>query len=184
MTSTGYEVRGGVAVITLDNPPVNGLGHALRSALVAGVDRANADGAVGAIVVAGAGKTFSAGADIREFNTPKSTAEPTLRRSSALLRASGKPVVAAIGGACMGGGLELALGCHYRVAAAAAPDRVAGSQAGPHARRWRHATAASGGRRRDCVEHDRDRGERARRAIEGHGAVRCGRRRRCRWRSP
>ena len=108
-------------MITLDNPPVNGLGHAVRSAIVAGVDRANADAAVAAIVITGAGKTFSAGADIREFNTPKATAEPTLRTVIRVVEASAKPVVAAIGGACMGGGLELALGCHYRVAAATAP---------------------------------------------------------------
>ena len=121
MTSTGYEVRDGVALITLDNPPVNGLGHAVRSAIVAGVDGANADAAVAAIVITGAGKTFSAGADIREFNTPKASAEPTLLTVIRVVEASAKPVVAAIGGACMGGGLELALGCHYRVAAGAAP---------------------------------------------------------------
>ncbi len=121
MTSTGYEVRDGVALITLDNPPVNGLGHAVRSAIVAGVDGANADTAVAAIVITGVGKTFSAGADIREFNTPKASAEPTLLTVIRVVEASPKPVVAAIGGACMGGGLELALGCHYRVAAGAAP---------------------------------------------------------------
>ena len=69
-----------MAVITLDNPPVNGLGHATRTGVVAGIERANADAAVAAIVLIGAGKPFSGGADIREFNTPKSTAEPTLRR--------------------------------------------------------------------------------------------------------
>ena len=105
-----------VAVIRLDNPPVNGLGHALRTAIVAGVDAANADAAVSAIVITGAGKTFSAGADVREFGTPKSTAEPALNTVIRIVEGSAKPVVAAIGGTCMGGGLELALGCHYRVA--------------------------------------------------------------------
>jgi 3-hydroxyacyl-CoA dehydrogenase len=114
--STRYELHGPVAVITLDNPPVNGLGHATRAGVVAGVERANADAAVAAIVFIGAGKLFSGGADIREFNTPKATAEPALRTVIRTVEASGKPVVAAIGGACMGGGLELALGCHWRVA--------------------------------------------------------------------
>jgi 3-hydroxyacyl-CoA dehydrogenase len=109
-----------VAVITLDNPPVNGLGYDTRGAVVAGVDRANADAACDAIVVTGGGKAFSGGADIREFNTPKASAEPALRSVIRALEDSGKPVIAAINGVCMGGGLELAMGCHYRVAHAAA----------------------------------------------------------------
>ena len=75
---TRYEARGDVAVVTLDNPPVNGLGQAVRSDLAEGLDRADADPAVRAIVITGAGKVFSGGADIREFNTPKASAEPTL----------------------------------------------------------------------------------------------------------
>jgi 3-hydroxyacyl-CoA dehydrogenase len=121
MTGEGYAVRDGIAVVTLDNPPVNGLGHALRTAIVAALDRANADDAVVAIVLTGAGRLFSAGADIREFGTPKSTAEPTLRSVIAAVENSAKPVIASIGGAAMGGGLELALGCHLRVAIASAP---------------------------------------------------------------
>ncbi len=105
-----------MAVITLDNPPVNGLGHEVRSELVAGIDRAQADPAASALVIIGSGKIFSGGADIREFNTPKSTAEPTLRTVIRVVEACDKPVIAAIGGTCMGGGLELALGCHFRVA--------------------------------------------------------------------
>jgi 3-hydroxyacyl-CoA dehydrogenase len=120
MTGEAYAVRDGVAVVTLDNPPVNSLGHALRVSIVAAVDRANADAAVDAIALCGKGRTFSAGADIREFNTPKSLAEPTLRTVIAAVENSAKPVVAAIGGTAMGGGLELALGCHFRVATASA----------------------------------------------------------------
>src|SRR5688572_20414200 len=120
MSTTTYELRDGVAVITFSNPPVNGLGHAVRSALVEALDRANADADVAAIVITGAGKAFSAGADIREFNTPKTFAEPALGTLIRVIEGSAKPVVAAIGGTCMGGGLELAMGCHYRVADAAA----------------------------------------------------------------
>ena len=103
-------------MITLDNPPVNGLGHEIRSELVAGIDRALADAAVSAIVLIGAGKLFSGGADIREFNTPKAMAEPTLRTAIRIVEAADKPVIAAITGICMGGGLELSLGCHFRIA--------------------------------------------------------------------
>ncbi|MGA1286000.1 MAG: 3-hydroxyacyl-CoA dehydrogenase NAD-binding domain-containing protein [Rubrivivax sp.] len=112
-----YEVRGRVAVITMNNPPVNGLGYDTRVAIAAGVERAWADDAVHAIVLTGAGKAFSGGADIREFGSPKAVAEPNLLSLIRLLESSPKPVVAAIHSVCMGGGLELALGCHYRVAA-------------------------------------------------------------------
>jgi 3-hydroxyacyl-CoA dehydrogenase len=118
MATAPYSLHGDVAVITLDNPPVNGLGYALRSAVVAGIQAAQSDSTVRAIVITGAGNAFSGGADIREFNTPKATAEPTLRTVIETAEASAKPVVAAINGTCFGGGLELALGCHYRVAKA------------------------------------------------------------------
>ena len=120
MGLAGYATRGAVAVITLDNPPVNGLGHELRRGLVEGLDRAAADPGVQAIVLAGAGKGFSGGADIKEFGTPKMTAEPSLHDVIRAVEASPKPVVAAIHGVAMGGGLELALACHYRVAASGA----------------------------------------------------------------
>ncbi|MCX7894111.1 MAG: 3-hydroxyacyl-CoA dehydrogenase NAD-binding domain-containing protein [Burkholderiales bacterium] len=116
MSSANYAVHGDVAVITLDNPPVNGLGHALRAGIVAGLEQAEADPAVKAVVVTGAGRAFSGGADIREFNSPKALAEPTLHTVIRAIEGCTKPVVAAIAGACMGGGLELALGCHFRVA--------------------------------------------------------------------
>ena len=116
--SDPYRVHGDVAVLTLDNPPVNGLGQELRTALVQGIDRANADANVKAIVITGAGNAFSGGADIREFNTPKALAEPTLRTVIATAESSAKPVISAINATCMGGGLELSLGCHYRVARA------------------------------------------------------------------
>jgi 3-hydroxyacyl-CoA dehydrogenase len=114
--SANYELRGNVAVITMDNPPVNGLGHATRLGITSGLERAQADPAVKAIVITGAGKAFSGGADIKEFGTPKALAEPNLPSVILALEASTKPIVAAIHSVCMGGGLELALGCHYRVA--------------------------------------------------------------------
>ncbi|MFY7913600.1 MAG: enoyl-CoA hydratase/isomerase family protein, partial [Rubrivivax sp.] len=112
-----YEVRGDVAIVTLDNPPVNGLGLETRQGVAAGVEQAWADAAVKAIVITGAGKAFSGGADIREFGSPKSLAEPNLLSLIKLMESSPKPVIAALHTVCMGGGLELALGCHYRVAA-------------------------------------------------------------------
>ena len=115
--SASYEVRGAVAVITLNNPPVNGLGLATRQAIAAGIEQAVADAAIKAVVITGAGKAFSGGADIREFGSPKAIQEPNLLSLIRLCENTPKPVVAAIHTVCMGGGLELALGCHYRVVA-------------------------------------------------------------------
>ena len=114
--STLYQVTDGIAVITLNNPPVNGLGYATRKGIADGLDAARADDKVSAIVLTGAGKAFSGGADIREFDSPLSMAEPNLLTLIKLVEASTKPVVAAIHTVCMGGGLELALACQYRVA--------------------------------------------------------------------
>jgi len=115
--SATCEIHGSVAVITLDNPPVNGLGYDTRRAFAAHVQAADADPAVTAIVITGAGKAFSGGADIKEFGSPKAIAEPNLLSLIRLLESCSKPVIAAIHSVCMGGGLELSLGCHYRVAA-------------------------------------------------------------------
>jgi 3-hydroxyacyl-CoA dehydrogenase len=116
MSNTLDETRHGIAVIALDNPPVNSLGHALRERIVQRLQAALADPAVRGIVIAGSEKAFSAGADVTEFGTPRQFQEPILRTVIAAVEASGKPVVAAITGVALGGGLELALGCHGRVA--------------------------------------------------------------------
>ena len=112
-----YKVHGSVAVITMANPPVNGLGLSTRQGIVDGLGRANADAAVTSIVITGAGGAFSGGADIKEFGTDKSLQEPNLLSVIAAIENSAKPVVAAMHSVAMGGGLELALGCHYRIAA-------------------------------------------------------------------
>ena len=110
-----YAVRDGIAVITMNNPPVNGLGNALRAGLMAALKKADADPAVKGVVIIGSPKAFSGGADIREFGKPRE--KPDLFEVNDQQDAMTKPLVAAIGGFALGGGLELALGCHYRVAA-------------------------------------------------------------------
>ena len=115
--SAAYQQHGSIAVITLNNPPVNGLGYATRSGIVEGVNRALDDAAIKAIVITGGGRAFSGGADIKEFNTPAALQEPSLHTVIEVIENAGKPVIAAIHAVAMGGGLELALGCHYRVAA-------------------------------------------------------------------
>jgi enoyl-CoA hydratase len=118
-----YEIDGGVAVVTIDNPPVNALSPEVWDGIDAAVARANADPAAEAIVLIGAGTTFIAGADIRMFDALK-TREASLSRSAhthAMLKRiedSAKPLVAAIHGNALGGGLEVAMACHYRVATA------------------------------------------------------------------
>src|SRR5512137_3080506 len=111
-----FERRGEVAVLQIDNPPVNGLNLAMRRGIVAGLQRARNDPKVKVVVITGTDKVFSGGADIREFNTPAALAEPNLLQLIAQVEASPKPVIAAINGVCMGGGLELSLGCNYRIA--------------------------------------------------------------------
>ena len=114
--TTHYERRGNVAVLQIDNPPINGLGHVTRKSLIDGLGRALRDDDVRAIVITGTGKVFSGGADIKEFNTPAALAQPSLLQLIDNVERSVKPVIAAVNGVCMGGGLELALGCHYRIA--------------------------------------------------------------------
>jgi len=113
-----YEVDDGVAVLTLDNPPVNALSQGVRQGLKEGVAKAQADAAAKAILVYCKGSTFIAGADITEFS--RGFVEPGLHEVLAAMDNASKPVIAAIHGTALGGGLETALCCHYRVAVASA----------------------------------------------------------------
>ncbi len=106
----------GIAVITFEHPPVNGFGFAVRRGVVEAVRACIDDAAVKAIVITGGGKMFSGGADITEFNTPRAEQAPNLHDVIAAIEASSKPVVMAINGTALGGGLEVAMSAHYRVA--------------------------------------------------------------------
>jgi len=112
-----YETQDGIAVMTVSNPPLNALGPGIREGIVEGIARAQADPMVAAIVLIGEGRNFIAGADIRQFGKPRTV---TSARSTAALESSAKPIVAAIDGYALGGGLEHALACHYRIATARA----------------------------------------------------------------
>lgn len=111
-------LHGDVLVVTIDNPPVNALGAAVRQGLLAAMQQAQADAAVAAVLLVGAGKAFIAGADIREFGKP--AMPPSLPEVCRSIEDCTKPVVAVLHGAALGGGLEVALSAHYRIALPAA----------------------------------------------------------------
>jgi 3-hydroxyacyl-CoA dehydrogenase len=121
MSVVRSEREGRITVVVIDNPPVNASSHAVREALLDAIDAANRDDGVTAVVLTGAGRAFMGGADIREFD--KTPAEPQLPQVIAAIMDSPKPWLAAIHGAALGGGFELALACDVRIAA---PDAVVG----------------------------------------------------------
>lgn len=116
----GFRMDGTIAILEIDNPPVNAGSHSVREGLVAGIEQATDAGARGAVLL-GAGRSFIAGSDLREFN--KTLAYPELPDVIAMIEVAPFPVVAALHGVALGGGLELALGCDYRIAA---PDTKVG----------------------------------------------------------
>nr|WP_238322595.1 enoyl-CoA hydratase/isomerase family protein [Kordiimonas gwangyangensis] len=118
MSTVSTEIRDGIAIITVDNPPVNALSHSVREGLSNQMKELSSNADVSAIVIACAGRTFIAGADIREFGRPPQP--PHLTEVVLEIEAMEKPVVAAIHGTALGGGLEVALSCHYRVALSSA----------------------------------------------------------------
>jgi len=116
MSPISTKIHGDILIVEANNPPVNALGHAVREGLVKAIEAADANEAVKAVVIIGLGQTFFAGADISEFGTPKAFAQPVLPQVVDIIENCTKPVVAAVHGTALGGGLEVALACHYRVA--------------------------------------------------------------------
>ena len=114
MAAVGIENRENIALVWVDNPPVNALSHSVREGLKNTMAACAEDDTIEAVVIACRGRTFIAGADIREFGAPPK--EPGLPEVVEIIEGMQKPVVAAIHGTALGGGLEVALSCHYRVA--------------------------------------------------------------------
>jgi 3-hydroxyacyl-CoA dehydrogenase len=120
VAAVNYSVTDGVGILEIVNPPVNALSLAVREGLMQGLERAYADPAIIAVVVCGANGTFSAGADINEIGSGAALKAPMILDVQARMEAAGKPLLASLEGTALGGGFELALTCHWRVAAPAA----------------------------------------------------------------
>jgi len=140
--SIHYSKQGEIVVLAADNPPVNALSHAVRKGLKDALDRAEADAAQ-AVVIYGVGRTWFAGADIREFG--QAPADPILPELCNRIEAMPVPVIAAMHGTALGGGLEVALSCHYRTLSHCRKGLIfgfTGSVAGPSSWRRRHTANA------------------------------------------
>ncbi len=148
-----FEKRGNVGIIWINNPPVNAISVGVRAALIDGVAKLAQDPEMKVGVLACEGRTFMAGADITEFGKPPLS--PGLHAAINALESSVKPIVAAIHGTAFGGGLEVALGCQYRVAVAGAKIGSARSQARPAPRRGRNSAFTA-------LDRDRSRSRRHR----------------------
>ena len=137
----------GVAVIRIDNPPVNALSEGVRNGLYEAVKKADADDDAKAILIICTGRTYIAGADIREFGKPHRGV--VLFDVQDIIEGASKPVVSTIHGTCLGGGLEVAICCHYRVAVPNGEVRISRGQTGDPAWRRRHSAFAQdrGGRK-------------------------------------
>ena len=116
MPAVSYDIEGDVAVLTIDNPPVNALSLPVRVGLMACLGRAAEDAQVKAVVVTGSRGSFAAGADIKEIASGIVLQSPITREVQARIESLTKPVIAALEGVALGGGFELALSCHYRIA--------------------------------------------------------------------
>src|ERR1700733_2233268 len=121
MAFADYTSQGAVAVITLKNPPVNALSRGLRAAIADGLERAVDDESIRAVVIIGGGSAFCGGADVSEFGLPAMSASPNLADLFAQIEDSPKPVIAALNGLALGGGLALGMACHFRVPSPGAP---------------------------------------------------------------
>ena len=155
-----------VLIVTSNNPPVNALGLAVREGLVRAIAEADGDAEVKAVVLRCEGQTFFAGADISEFGTPKAF-QTMLPQVVDIIENCTKPVISAIHGTALGGGLEVALTSHYRVALPLGEVRRSGSEARPPARRRRHPAAAARGRSREGAADGGDRRDDLRRGGAG-----------------
>ena len=169
VSAVNYHVAEGVAVLTIANPPVNALSLPVREALLAALRRAEADPAVRAIVLTGADGMFAAGADLNEVASGLVLKPPITRDVQAQIESLTKPLVAAIEGLALGGGFELALTCHWRLAGARRQGRPAGGEARPHPRRRRYPALHAPRRSRG-----RARGHHLRRAAAGRAGARAG----------
>ena len=155
------ERQGDIGVITVNYPPVNALGPGVAEGIKDCLARGNTDPAIKGMILMGAGRSFIAGADIRGFGTNRPRL-PLGQRVYDVLDASEKPVLAAIHGYALGGGLEIAMACHYRTRAAQREGRAAGGTHRHPAGRRRHAAAAQADWPKGGAGHDRHGPSRAR----------------------